>query len=147
MPKHVYRKHLVHAYVRTQYTHIILVPVRPLMRSSFSNHSHYVTSWSPTVLSLLTFRNISDSSQVGCRRAAGWPCGYSNHLVTERSGCLQWPQMSIKFNWGQKPLCTVRGSKCQLNTKCANDTLRDLAPAWTKLKLLLVSSLTPTVMK
>lgn len=60
----------ISAYVRTECTHPVtvhtltaLVPVPQLTRSSFSNHSLHVTSWSPTVLSLLTFRDITESSQ------------------------------------------------------------------------------------
>ena len=51
-----------HTYTRT-HTHTILIPFHKLMRTSFSYHSLHVTWWSSTVLSLLTFKNITESSQ------------------------------------------------------------------------------------
>lgn len=48
----------VHKSART-----ILIPVHELMRSSLSNHTLLMTRWSSTVLSLLTFKHISESSQ------------------------------------------------------------------------------------
>lgn len=46
-----------------EYTLTILIPVGELMRTSFSYHSLLVTWWSSTVLSLLTFKNLTESSQ------------------------------------------------------------------------------------
>lgn len=52
-----------HTHSRTYSTHTILIPVHELMRTSFSYHTLYVTWWSSTILSLLTFKNITESSQ------------------------------------------------------------------------------------
>lgn len=55
-----------HLHVHTRVhksAHTILIPVHELMRSSLSNHTLLMTRWSSTVLSLLTFKHISESSQ------------------------------------------------------------------------------------
>lgn len=59
------------------------------------------------------------------RQAAGWPHGYSNHLVTKKvTGVIPaMAHMSIKLSRSQSLSFAEMGSECQLNAKCANDML------------------------
>lgn len=52
-------------------TRTILIPVNELMRTSFSYHTQHVTLWTSTILSLLTFKNISQEPPACTRQHGG----------------------------------------------------------------------------